>query len=61
MMKDKDPTSPFMKERDVSPMIIREEIPRVTHSPTHDLMYKEIEDRAKNRQKSPLRYIYNID
>jgi hypothetical protein len=49
MKKEHDPTSPFMKETDVAPIFIRDENPRVTHSPVHDLMYKEIEERALNR------------
>jgi hypothetical protein len=61
MVKDGDTTSPFKQERDIEPMIIREENPRVTHSPLHDLMYKQIEERARNRDISPSKYSYSVD
>lgn len=40
MKKDKDPTSPFLKQNEVKPLIITENNPRVINSPVHDIIYE---------------------
>ena len=61
--KDNDPVSPFLREQDLphSMAVIQEENPKVIHSPFHDEVYKRIEEKAKNKEQSPLKYSYNLD
>jgi hypothetical protein len=42
-------------------MVIVEENPKVTHSPTHDHMYRVLDERQKSMEKTPLKYSYNLD
>jgi hypothetical protein len=32
--------SPFMKEIDIDPIVIKEKLEKVTHSPEHEVIYK---------------------
>jgi hypothetical protein len=61
MQKLHDPTSPFLVEQEIPPIVVIEENPRVTHSPTHAQMYQVLEERQRSREKTPLKYSYNMD
>lgn len=59
--QEKNPISPFLEERRVPAILINEENPRVTPSPKPRHIYREMEERSKNRGTSPMRYSYNVD
>ncbi len=62
MKSQRDMMSPFLQKRDIPPIYITEENPRITNSPIYENMYRQ-QEQMKNEQKdiSPLRYSNNID
>lgn len=59
MLKQRDPTSPFLEENLVQQIVIEDRNPKVIHSDLHKEIYKQMEQR--NKEKSPLKYTQNVD
>lgn len=61
MIRDKEVKSPFLNEKYIDPIIIKDPLYKVTHSPVYDIIYEQMEERLKNREDSRMRYSYNLE
>lgn len=55
MINQLDPTSPFLEENLIQPIVIEEREPKILYSDLHTEIYRRIEE-SKKQEKGPLRY-----